>query len=224
VAKPLLYAEGFKNFERYIRALRRGNLKRIGNLTAANIAHKIADMVRARYEQIAKQSGTTQEWAKRATAVGKERGMERPARLPQPAGWGVIDQLAKLVEVAPVGGGRYLVRVAPGQTFAYHAERGPISHLMSDWIENPRPMVMADTHRARVYRIMMQEGRGGYGTRKRAPNQPNFPTGEGHVYIPPERPVWQKVGEDLMRPQTAILYTREMMVMMRTMARRFGAR
>lgn len=218
------YQQGLDNFESYIKTLRRGGLKRIGDLTVQNLAHKIAEMVSARYKDVARRSNTDQAWAQRATAVGKEAGQTNPARLPQPSGWGVIDQLAKLVEVAPIGGGRYKVQVAPGQTFAYQSHRGPISHLMADWIENPRPMVILDTHRAMVYRIMMQEGRGGYGTRKRPPNQPNMQRGAGYIHIPPERPVWKKVSNDLMKPQLRVLYTRPMLEGLRKIALQHGAK
>jgi hypothetical protein len=219
----MLYAEGLKNFEAFIRDLRMGGMRKMGAITVHVLALKIANLIKARYREVARQSGTNQPWAERATRVGKEKGSDRPARLPQPEGWGYIDQLAMMVETVRLANGRWKVQVAPNQTFAYHTERGPISHLMADWIENPKPMVIEDTHRAMVYRIMMQEGRGGYGTRKRPPNQPNLPRAAGYVHIPTERPVWQKVAADLMKPQVSIMYTRDLMVRMRRFAKNYGA-
>lgn len=223
------YDKGLEKFERWVRAMRSGGLDRIGADEAYKIARKIQMLVRARYREVAKaEKDSGPEWTIRATAVGKEAGAVRKERLPMPVGWSVLDELEQIVERVPLGKGKHQIRIAPNRTFIYRPDRGPISHLMADWIENPRPITVPNTFRAMIYRIMMQEDRGGYGTRtERGAARgflPDKKLSGGIVYTPRERPVWKKVAKDLLSPALKRLYTREMLLRLRKMAVAFGAK
>lgn len=226
MAKKLIYVQGLKEFEAYIKDLRRGGMTKLGNEASYHLAQKIQALVKARYRELASRQ-TRSGWPARATAVGKAKGRYNPERLPSPSGWSTLEELASIVEREMVGPGTHMIRVTPGKHLVYHYNRGPISHLMADWIENPKPMVIPKTFAAMIYRIMLQErgpGKVGYGTKKSNRFVADMPDMGVAVYTPPQRPVWKKVAADLMKPSLQVLYTKDLRAKMRAMTKAYGAK
>lgn len=193
-------------------------MKKIHSLAAYTLARKITALVKQKYRTYddVKPGG----WMMDAKLRGKEQGAERPARLPMgedETGLGLIAQHVQLEKSAK----GYLIQVNPS---AQHPATGKLLRHIAHWIENPKPQIIQDTLRALVYRIMIQEKRGGYGTRRRDGHIENKQLGGTIVYNPPQRPVWKAVARDMLPRELMRSYAPDLVRRLKALAKKFGAR
>lgn len=213
-----LYDRGLANFQAYCKTLKSGALKKIHSQAAYTMARKVAALVRAKYKTYddVKPGG----WTHDAKILGKEAGETNPARLPMEESDTGLGLIASNVECVAEPNG-YLIRVNPS---AMHPTTGKLLRHLAYWIENPVPRIIQDTLRALVYRIMIQEKRGGYGTRKVDRHIANTAMDTPIVYNPPQRPVWKAVAQDIAGREILQTYVPDLRRRLRALARSFGAK
>lgn len=215
------YTKALDNFSKYINHLASGGLRRIGRQQLKAVVNRVHKMVKAKYRQEASKSKSRPPWMQRAYDVGKEQGAVRPARITR--AMSTMEELGENV-VIEESGERLSIRVDPSLVSSYRQD-APLA-LVADWIENGREM--HDTWRSMIYRIMMQENRGGIGTRRRQGvwGQPHLPEGlapTGAIFVIRAHPVWKPVANDMVRKDLMKICPIEIRARLVRLARQFGA-
>lgn len=215
------YDRALKNFAAYAKRMSRGALKEITSQAAYGMCLEIARLVKAKYRSYPPQRYSS--WMERAVRVGKEDGEFAPPRLPVPSSQRGMELYARAVQVSRAAGEQgYLIQVDPKRM---HPDHRPLV-LHAHWIENPKTMVIPFTLRAMVYRKMMKQGKGGYGTRQldRHVAQGEKILGPDIVYTPKPRPVWRAVADDLVRIIASGRFAEDLKVRIVRMAMAYGAK
>lgn len=195
--------DGIEGLRLFLESVSRGQGVQDQRIILSQLAGKIADAIRAAYRQYSSSPGGL---SMAMLEAGKEKGAVRYAR-PGQSPTNVFDLLASNVGVMQDGRDGYRIELNPAAIYPGPSgpRRGGQAYpmgiplgLLAYWIENATPYVDVETWRSRAYKIMVKEGRGGYGTRRsKRPHLPDKPTGYVRVITPPQRPVWKLVAMQL---------------------------
>jgi hypothetical protein len=210
------FDQGWDNFQRWLRDLGRGGFRRAADRPLWNATQKIAALVRSRYRDLdADRAGT---FGYKAARAGKEPGAT-PARLPMDPSFIGMELYAKHVLTERRGG---YSRVYLSET-AVHPTRGLPLTVLAAQMENPVPIILPGSFRAFVYWMLIVDGRGGWGTRKRDSRVPDIPWKEDKLITPEPKEVWKFVARKLLGPQIMRMVWPDLRQRLKRFAAAYGA-
>lgn len=163
--------DGIEGLRCFLESVSRGQGMQDQRVILGQLAGKIADAIRAAYRQYSSSPGG---FALAALSAGKEQGAVRYAR-PGQSPTNVFELLASNIGVMQEGRDGYRIELNPAGVYpgpsgprrSGHAYPAGIPlGLLAYWIETATPYIDVETWRSRAYKIMIKEGRGGFGTRR----------------------------------------------------------
>lgn len=176
-------AAGFKQLEAFLNAFPK-EMASLTRVALLDVTRKTQQELTRRY--MTYNSQRPPGFGREASRRGKDQGHVKPPRPPIPESQAGYAPMAKNIIVKRIKNG-FRVTIDPKAKMPHSTK--PVK-LIANYLEAPYPIAIPQTLRAFVYRKLIMQGKGGFGTKKTRRTIANNKVFETILYTGRRVPVW----------------------------------